>query len=67
MLVIARRTGQAVILKQDGKPDIRVHFLSHDRGVLRLGVDAPQSVTILREEVADRRGARHESKSNAPA
>ena len=66
MLVIARRTGQAVILKQDGKPDIRINFLSHDRGVLRMGVDAPQSVTILREEVADRREARHD-KSNAPA
>lgn len=66
MLVIARRTGQAVILKQDGKPDIRIHLISHDRGVLRLGVDAPQSVTILREEVQDRRGPRHD-KSNAPA
>lgn len=67
MLVIARRTGQAVILKQDGKQDIRIYFISHDRGVLRLGVDAPQSVTILREEVQDRRGARHESKSDATA
>lgn len=65
MLVIARRAGQAVILKQDGKPDIRIHLLSHDRGVMRLGVDAPQSVTILREEVQDRRGARHD-KSTPP-
>lgn len=63
MLVIARRTGQAVILKQDGKPDIRIHLISHDRGVLRLGVDAPQSVTILREEVRDRRGAGHDKSS----
>ena len=63
MLVIARRTGQAVILKQDGKPDIKIHLISHDRGVLRLGVDAPQSVTILREEVRDRRGAGHDKSS----
>ena len=66
MLVIARRTGQAFILKQEGKPDIRVHFLSHDRGVLRMGIDAPKNVVILREEVADRREVGHD-KSNAPA
>lgn len=60
MLVIARKRGQSLILRQDGKPDINIYFVSHDRGILRMGVDAPKDVVILREEVRDRREQRRE-------
>lgn len=55
MLVIARRAGQSVILKQEGKQDIRIHLVNYDRGILRLGIDAPKDVIILRQEVKDNR------------
>lgn len=60
MLVIARKRGQSIILRQDGKADINLHIVSVDRGVIRVGVDAPKDVVILREEVRDRRGQRRE-------
>ncbi|HEX3929022.1 MAG TPA: carbon storage regulator [Gemmatimonadales bacterium] len=47
MLVLNRREGQAVIL--DG--DIKVVVLSWDRRGVRLGIEAPEAKTILREEL----------------
>ncbi len=54
MLVIARKRGQSIILRQDGKADINLHIVSVDRGVIRVGVDAPKDVVILRDEIRDR-------------
>lgn len=59
MLVIARKRGQSIILRQDGKPDINLHFVSNDRGIIRVGIDAPKDVVVLREELLDR-GVRRE-------
>ena len=61
MLVVARKTGQSVLLKQEGKQDIRIHFVGYDRGIIRMGIDAPKDVIILRQEVKDNRD---EEKSN---
>ena len=55
MLVVARKPGQSVVLKQEGKQDIRIHFDNYDRGILRMGIDAPKDVIILRKEVKDNR------------
>lgn len=55
MLVVARKLGQSIILKQEGKQDIFIHLVSHDRGILRMGIDAPKDVLILRNEVKDNR------------
>ena len=55
MLVVARRRGQSIVLKQEGKQDIRIHFVSYDRGIIRMGIDAPKDVIILRNEVKDNR------------
>ena len=54
MLVIARKRGQSIILRQDGKADRNLHIVSVDRGVIRVGVDAPKDVVILRDEIRDR-------------
>lgn len=55
MLVVARKRGQSIILKQEGKQDISIHLVSYDRGILRMGIDAPKDVLILRNEVKDNR------------
>lgn len=47
MLILSRRPGEAVII--DG--GIRVVVLSSDRGTVRLGIEAPDDVGIVREEI----------------
>jgi len=48
MLILSRKPGDAVLI--DGA--IRVVVLSVDGGGVRLGIDAPASVGIVREEIA---------------
>ena len=48
MLILGRRVGDAIII--DG--DIRIVVVSCDRGGVRLGIDAPEHVKILRGEIA---------------
>ena len=50
MLILARRAGEAVLLG----PDVRISVLEIDGRTVRLGIEAPGSVTILRAELADR-------------
>jgi carbon storage regulator len=50
MLVLQRRAGESVII--DG--DIVVKILSVVKGTVRLGIEAPQDVSIHREEVQER-------------
>lgn len=53
MLVLGRRKNESIIIKtSDG--EIRVTVLERKNGHQRLGFDAPDSVKILREEVAER-------------
>lgn len=47
MLVLSRRPGDAVVI--DG--DIRVVVLEDEGGTVRLGIEAPPEVDILREEI----------------
>jgi carbon storage regulator len=49
MLILARRAGESIVL--DG--GIKIVVLASDRGGVRLGIEAPASVTILRGEIAD--------------
>ena len=55
MLVLARKRNQAVVLREKGKPDIRIWMINYDRGVYRIGVDAPKNVEIVREELINER------------
>jgi carbon storage regulator len=48
MLVLTRRTGEAIVLPELG---VTVRVLEITRGRVRVGVEAPPSVTVLREEL----------------
>ncbi len=48
MLILSRKPGQAILI--DG--DIRVVVLGVEGGGVRLGIEAPSSVGIVREEIA---------------
>lgn len=50
MLILTRRVGESILI---GK-DIKMTVLSQTGNQLRIGIDAPKDVTILREEVRDR-------------
>jgi carbon storage regulator len=50
MLILTRRVGEAILM--DG--DVRVVVLDIDGQGVRLGIEAPPSVGILREEVVKR-------------
>jgi len=47
MLILNRRPGSAILI--DG--GIRIVVLSVDNGSVRLGIEAPEGITILREEI----------------
>ena len=47
MLILSRKPGDAILVG-DG---IRIVVVSSDRGGVRLGIEAPADVTILREEI----------------
>lgn len=47
MLILSRRPGDAILI--DG--GIRVVVLANEGGTVRLGIEAPDSVGIVREEI----------------
>ncbi len=47
MLILGRRPGDAILI--DG--GIRIVVLSNEGGTVRLGIEAPDSVGIVREEI----------------
>ncbi len=50
MLVLSRKKSQGILIRgRDG--DIRVVVLEADKGRLRLGIEAPRGITIIREEL----------------
>jgi carbon storage regulator len=49
MLVLSRKLGQRF---QVG-PDVRITIVKIDRNSVRIGIDAPGTVTICREEILD--------------
>ena len=50
MLILSRRPGDAILI--DG--GIRIVVLAADSGGVRLGIEAPSSIGIIREEVVQR-------------
>ena len=50
MLILTRRAGEAILI--DG--GVRIVVLGTDGGGVRLGIEAPASVGIVREEVVQR-------------
>ena len=49
MLVLARKTNESIVLGDD----ITVRIISIDKGVVKIGIDAPKNVTILRSELLE--------------
>lgn len=49
MLILSRKAGEAILVG-DG---IRIVVLTSDRGGVRIGIEAPADVTILREEILE--------------
>ncbi|MDX9791047.1 MAG: carbon storage regulator CsrA, partial [Candidatus Kapabacteria bacterium] len=50
MLVLSRKIGEIVTIGNS----IEISVISYDRGVVRLGINAPRSVPVHRKEVYDR-------------
>ena len=47
MLILSRKADEAILLGED----IRIKVVSIDKGIVKLGIDAPSHVGILREEL----------------
>lgn len=50
MLILTRRVGEVICIGDD----VKVHVLGNKGNQVRLGVDAPKTTTVHREEVAER-------------
>lgn len=53
MLVLSRKISETVVLRTAAGEIIRVTLVDTQRGKSRIGFDAPQSVSIMREELLD--------------
>lgn len=62
MLVLTRKTGQGIVLDEG----ITVRVLGVDGDRVRLGIAAPASVLVLREELCEADGASHGSQGDPP-
>jgi carbon storage regulator CsrA len=54
MLVLARKTGETVIVTLPDGREMRVVVVDIDRNKIRLGFTAPDDVKIMREELVRR-------------
>lgn len=49
MLVLSRKEGEAIIIGEN----ITIKVISIDKGVVKLGIDAPQNLSIVRNELLE--------------
>ena len=49
MLVLARKLNEAIVIGDD----ITVRVISIEKGVVKLGIDAPKDVSIIRNELLE--------------
>jgi len=62
MLILGRREGDAILI--DG--GIRIVVVSCDRGGVRLGIEAPSDVKILRGELAEQIASENQRAGTVP-
>lgn len=60
MLILTRRPGEAVCLGRD----VTFRILGVNGNQVRVGIDAPQSVEVDREEVAERKWAERQARKS---
>ena len=49
MLVLARKLNESIVVNDD----ITIRVISIDKGVVKIGIDAPRSVSIVRSELIE--------------
>ena len=49
MLILSRKTDESIIINEN----ITVKVVSIDKGVVKLGIDAPADISILRSELTE--------------
>lgn len=52
MLIVSRKVNEEVVIGKEG--NIVVKVISISRNVIRLGIEAPEEIPILRRELLDR-------------
>jgi carbon storage regulator len=50
MLVLSRKIGEVITIGSQ----VQITVLSFDRGIVRLGIDAPKTIPVHRKEVHDK-------------
>ncbi len=63
MLILSRRPGDAILIEGG----IRLVVIACDRGGVRLGIEAPSDVSIVREEIATMVATENHRASTMPA
>lgn len=63
MLILTRRTGESVMIGDD----VTVTVLGVRHGQVRIGITAPKSITVHREEVYERLRRANDPSINEPA
>ena len=49
MLVLARKLNESIVIGDD----ITIKVISIDKGIIKLGIDAPKDVSIMRSELLE--------------
>jgi carbon storage regulator len=49
MLILSRKEGESIVIGDN----ITVKIVSAEKGVVKIGIDAPKEVTILRSELVE--------------
>jgi carbon storage regulator len=49
MLILSRKTNESIVINEN----ITVKILSVEKGVVKLGIDAPSDISILRSELTE--------------
>lgn len=50
MLVLSRKPGEVIMIGNS----VKITVISYDRGVVRLGIEAPKSIPVHRKEIHDK-------------
>lgn len=60
MLVLSRKVGEVITIGNS----IEITVISYDRGVVRLGIEAPKTIAVHRKEIYDKIAETNKESSN---